>query len=128
MIASTSASSASVNFSPPPGEHLDAVVVKRVVRRRNHQARGEPLAARQMRDGRRRDDARADDGGAGRHRPDREVAFDLLPGLAGVASHQQPNPAPVRRQRLHERHAEPAYGSRVQRRRAGPAADAISPE
>ena len=58
-IASTSRSTRSVNFSPLPGEHLDAVVLERIVRRGDHDAGVVAAGARQVGDRRRRHDAGA---------------------------------------------------------------------
>ena len=48
-----------MNFSPPPGKHLDAVVLERIVRSGNHDARLVAGRPREIGDGRRRHDAGA---------------------------------------------------------------------
>ena len=128
MMASTSASSASVNFSPPPENTLmplswnglwDAEMTR-------------PAAKPWLR-------VRCATAGVGMTpalttvapaavAPTARSRSMLLTGLARVAAHQQPRRAGAPRQRLHERHAEPADGPRVERRRAGPAADTIGAE
>ena len=70
-------------------EDLDAVVLERVVRGRDHGAERDVAGAGEVGDGRRRQNAGGDDGGARSWAPVRELAFDPRARLARVASDQQ---------------------------------------
>ena len=109
-------------------EHLDAVVLERVVRGGDDDARVEPPFARQVGDGRRRDDAGARHVAPGRPRPVRELAADPLARLARVAPDEQPVFARGPWQRAHERGAQAADGRRIERRDAGAPAHAVCSE
>ena len=70
-------------------EHLDAVVLERIVRGADHDPRVEAHRARHIGDGGRRDHAGGRDRGSfGVHAPP-ELAFDPLAGFAGVAADEE---------------------------------------
>ena len=118
-IASTSRSTRSVNFSPLPGEDLDAVVFERIVRGRDHDAGVVAVRARQIRDGRRRHDADARHRRALARRAVRELALRstrptrACRGRRGISAALQPDPC-----------VRPAAGrARAPRRAGGPSPD-----
>ena len=108
--ASTVRSRPPSSFSPRAGEHLDAVVLERVVRRGDHDAGIEAARARQIRDARRRHHARRSTPPRPRaDEPARELLLDPVARLARVAADQ------------HARRAGPArQPGRAPRRRAPP--------
>ena len=71
-------------------EHLDAVVLERIVRRRNHDPGIERHRRRHVGDGRRRDDAGARHARAFRARAARQLLFDPRARLARVAADHEP--------------------------------------
>ena len=96
--ASISSSAASVSLRPVAVEELDAVVLGRVVRRRDDDAEIEP----EQRDGRSRHDACEHGGAAGRDDAARECLFELLARAARVAADEHATAARPERRRLAE--------------------------
>ena len=78
-------STSSGSFVPPRGEELDAVVGRRVVRRRDHHAEVGVDVGDQVGRGRRRDDAGVEHVDAGAGEPRRDGGGDELAGDARVA-------------------------------------------
>ena len=114
----------------PAREHLDAVVLERIVRRRDDDAGVVARAPRQIRDRRRRHDAGAGDGRLRRRRRARARASIQAPDsrVSRPTSRRGERLPGSRRQRPHQRRAEPAHRRRIERRRAGRAADAVGAE
>src|SRR6185436_15069974 len=112
-------------------EHFDAVVAKRVVRRRDHHAGGEALTRCQVSDRGRRHHAGTDERGPLAHHARGQFLLDPGSRLAGVAPGEKAQrPAdPIRRavvaQHAHQRRAETADGGGIERVGAGFAAHAI---
>ena len=109
-------------------EHLDAVVLERIVGRRNHGAERDVHGAREVRDGRRRQDAGGDDRRSCHASAMCQFALDPDARLARVAANQQPRRAVERSEHAHHRGAKPADGGRVERVVSGAATDAVSAE
>ena len=115
-------------------EHLDAVVLVRIVRRRDDYSRVVAVRTREIRHGRRGNDAGARDRRAFPARAVRQLALDPRARFARVAADQQPGPfrgirpLAARRHRAHERCAQPPDGRRIERVTAGDAADAVGAE
>ena len=113
-------------------EHLDAVVLERIVRRRDDDAGGEALARRQVGDRRRRHDA-----GARRAQPPSPAMPAASSCSIQVPDSRVSRPARKRSGRRSRRRepswrstrtsarAEPAHGRRIERKGAGLAAHAI---
>ena len=114
-IASTSRSTALGELLALAREHLDAVVLERIVRRGDHHAGVVAAGARQVGDRRRRHDAGARHRRAFAARAVRELRLDPLAGLARVAADQELRRRRAVRQRAHERRAEPPDGRRIER-------------
>ena len=96
-IASTCRSSSSVNFSPPPENTLMPLSSNGLCDAEMTTPRVKSLAAREVRDGRRRHDAGAHDVRAARARAVRELPLDPVARFARVASDE--TRAACRRQR-----------------------------
>ena len=71
---------------PSTGEHLDAVVLERIVRRGNHQAGVEPHLASDISDRRRRNHAGGGDRGAGRASTSRQLLLNPHAGFPGISA------------------------------------------
>ena len=116
------------------GEHLNAVVLERIVRRRDDDAGVVPLRAGEIRDRRRGHDAGARDCGAFTRRPVRELGLDPRARFTRVAADEDPRPrrrgrcGVVRAPRPYERRAEDAHRGRIERIAAGLAANTIGTE
>src|SRR5205814_3112105 len=115
-------------------EHFDAVVLERIVRRRNHDAGGISHARRQVRNRRRRNDA-------GTHQrrvlavdTKRQLALDPPARFARVAAGQKARPAiapgqsGVKRKRPRERSTKPTNSRRIEGIGAGLAAHTVRAE
>ena len=83
------ARASSVNFSPRAREDLDAVVLERVVRSRDHRAERDVRRAREIGDGRRRQHTDGLTVAPLARRAVRELAFDPVARLARIAADQQ---------------------------------------
>ena len=113
-------------FLAPAGEHLDAVVLERIVRRRDHHASVIARGSGEIGDSRSRYDARARHAGTLPRGAVRQRGFNPVAGFAGVAPDQQTRcRRRAVRQRPDQRRAEPPCRRRVERIAAGDAAHAV---
>ena len=97
---SISSSAASESLKPSRAEELDPVVAVRVVRRAEHDAEVEPVAADQQRRARRRQHAAEQRLAAGGGDAGRDRGLEHLAGLARVADHEHARRARRRRARV----------------------------
>ena len=108
-------------------KHLDAVVLERVVRSGDHDASLVARRPREVGDGRRRHDAGARHARAFSTRSVRKLPFDPDARLARITANQQPRRgrSGAARQGAHQRRPDTANRRRVERVRAGRAADTV---
>ena len=111
-----------------PGEHLDAVVLERIVRGRDDQAGVVAHLAGDVGDGRRRQHPGGGDVCAFRAHAARELALDPLAGFPRIAPGDEAQLPAFGAHRAHQRRAEPRYGLVIERKLARLSANAISTE
>ena len=111
-----------------PGEHLDAVVLEWIVRRRDHDSRVEAHLAGDVGDGGCRQHAGAGDRGAFGPYSTRELALDPFPGFARVAPQDESKLAAVAAHRPDQRRAQPRHGFMIEGKLSRLAANTISTE
>ena len=114
-------------FLARPGKYFDAIVLVRIVRRGNDDARVELHRPRQVRNRRRRRNADAEDGCSGRSRAMGQFPLDPFTRFARIASNQHTAAQllAVAKHDFHERGADAANRGGIERIRARGASDAI---